>query len=106
VQARIEEGVDLSAIVPGDQDWVLAHVRSEEVPFVGDLTFVAQKQPASSEDSFKFQIINALIGEDAPTDAAAFILNQALKVLDQQTTSLAKISHSDSQSGDSSTLPG
>ena len=82
--------MDLPGVVSGDQDWVLAYVRSEEVPFVGDLAFVAEQQPVSSEDSFKFQIVDPLFGEDAPTDAAAIILNEALKVLDQQTTFLGQ----------------
>src|SRR6266568_302628 len=78
--ADVEEGVDGALAVAYHQDRVLAHRRAEEVPRLGDLAFMAQKQPAAGKDLHQLLLIDRRLDEDAPADQPLLGVHQLLGV--------------------------
>src|SRR4029450_624524 len=76
IPANLEKGVDCALAVPHHQDRVLAHRRAEEVPRLGDLAFMAQKQPAAGKDLRQLLLIDLWLDKDAPADQAALGIHQ------------------------------
>src|SRR5262249_42424480 len=74
--ADVEKGVDFALAVPHHQDRVFAHIRAEEVPRLGELAFMAQKQPAAGKDLRQLLLIDLWLDKDAPADQAALGIHQ------------------------------
>src|SRR4030095_6445163 len=74
--ADVEKGVDVALAVPHHQDGVLAHRRAEEVPRLGDLTLMAQKQPAAGKDLCQLLLVDRWLNKDTSTDQAALDIHQ------------------------------
>jgi len=68
--ADVEEGVDGALAVPHHQDRVFPHRGAEEVTRLGDLAFMAQKQPAAGEDPLQLLLVDLRLDEDTPADKA------------------------------------
>src|SRR5499425_991708 len=78
--ADVEEGVDGALAVAYHQDRVFTHKRAEEVAGLGDLTLMAQKQPAAGEDLHQLLLVDLRLDEDAPADQPLRGVHQRLDV--------------------------
>ncbi len=47
-------------------DRLLAHIRGEKIAEIGNLTIMAQKQPAARKDTFQLLLINRRFDENPP----------------------------------------
>src|SRR5262245_7735994 len=74
--ADVEKGVERALAVSYHEDWVLAHIRAEEVAWLGDLTLMAQKQPAAGKDLRQPLLVDLWLDKDAPADQAALGIHQ------------------------------
>src|SRR5262249_13429209 len=80
VAAYVEEGAHRAPAVPHHQDRVFSHIGAEEIPRIGDLALMAQKQPAAGEDALQLLLVDVALDENAPTDEAVIDINQTLDV--------------------------
>src|SRR5262252_4043832 len=78
--ADVEEGVEGAPAVAYHQDRVFAHKRAEEVAGLGDLTLMAEKQPAAGEDLHQLLLVDRRPDEDTPADQTLLGVNQLLYV--------------------------
>ncbi|MGB7025472.1 MAG: hypothetical protein WBD73_16905 [Candidatus Acidiferrales bacterium] len=71
VAAHIEQRVEPSLPVAGQDDRVLAHIRVKEIVGRGDQALVADHQPGTPENLLHLVVINRLVAEDAAVELAA-----------------------------------
>jgi DNA helicase-4 len=64
--AGIEEHLHLALLVANDDDLVLSDIVDEVVARIGDMAFVTHEVPRAGIDILHLQIVEALVGEDAP----------------------------------------
>ena len=68
VAAHVEEGVQPSLAVAGQDDGVLAHVGVEEVVGRGHQALVPDHEPGAPEDPLHLVVVDGLLAEDAARD--------------------------------------
>src|SRR6516165_3150634 len=78
--ADVEKGVHVPLGVAHHEDWVLAHVGTQEVARLGDLALMAEKEPAASKDLLELLGVDVGLNEDASADQAALDIHQPLDV--------------------------
>ena len=76
VAADIQESLQFSRAVTPDQDRGFAHIGGEEVTRTGDLAFMAQKQPTTSEDALELLRVDLRLDENVAADEVVFGINQ------------------------------
>ena len=67
--ARIDEGVQLTVAIAGNEDGLMAYIGREIVVLVRDLALVRQINPVALEDVHYLEFEDFRIGEDVATDA-------------------------------------
>src|SRR5262245_7003122 len=78
--ADVEEGMDGALAVAYHQDRVFTHKRAEEIAGLGDLTLMAEKQPAAGEDLHQLLRVDLRLDEDATADQTLLGVHQLLYV--------------------------
>jgi hypothetical protein len=68
--AHIEQRVEPSLPVAGQDDRVLAHIGVKEIVGRGDQALVSDHQPGTPENLFHLVVINRLVAEDAAVELA------------------------------------
>src|SRR3954468_9030728 len=76
VRTGVDEGVDRAVALADHEHLVVAHPRDDEVPRLGDLGLVGNKDPAAREDTLELELIERRVGEDAPVEPALFLVEE------------------------------
>src|SRR5262249_1378326 len=81
VAAGVEQNLDAALAVADDDDAVLTDVGGEEVARLLDLALVAHEVPGASEDPLELQLVDVLVGKDAPIDRAFLDVDHAEELI-------------------------
>jgi hypothetical protein len=77
VAARIEENVHVAGPVAAQDHRFLAHARDGEIPGLGDLALMADKEPSAGEHPLQFLLVDRLVDKDLAADLAARQIDHA-----------------------------
>ena len=103
--AHIEEGPDFARGVADNEHWVLSHVGGEEVPRLGHLAFMTEKEPRPGKYLLQFLLINLLVVKDAPVYQTILRIDQSSDFGSHESTSAVSVGHAMTIAGPHDGLP-
>jgi hypothetical protein len=77
VTAEIEMRAQAAVQIAAQDDRFFAHIARDEIPWTGNLAFMAKIKPAMREYPFAFQLVDLPVGEDAPVDEPSFRVDES-----------------------------
>src|SRR6185503_8296269 len=80
VATAVQENVQPTLGVSGDDDRILPHDPGYEIPRLAEFGLMGDEQPAPREDAFKFETVQVRIRNEPPADLSLISPDQGLEI--------------------------